>query len=77
MSEKIKINPSSPFAYGEVEQRAINTFYKQRDAQYKEAAQEVYNGNEKEAFMYNVEAPTPQIKEVDGYKSAKEIDTNE
>ena len=47
----------------------------QRDAQYKTPAQEVYTkeGMMWESFRENIEPPTPQIKEIDGYKSEEEV----
>ena len=58
----------------------FESFLTQREASYKEPAEEVYNNKHLEdkelfweAFRENIEAPTPQIKEVDGYKSENEI----
>lgn len=58
----------------------FESFLTQREASYKESAEEVYNNKHLEdkelfweAFRENIEAPTPQIKEVDGYKSQSEI----
>ena len=58
----------------------FESFLTQREASYKEPAEEVYNNKHLEdkelfweAFRENIEPPTPQIKEVDGYKSESEI----
>lgn len=58
----------------------FDSFLTQREASYKEPAEEVYNNKHLEdkdliweAFRGNIEPPTPQIKEVDGYKSENEI----
>jgi TPR repeat protein len=58
----------------------FESFLTQREASYKEPAEEVYNNKHLEdkelfweAFRENIEPPTPQIKEVDGYKPQSEI----
>lgn len=50
-------------------------FMKQRNASYKTPAEEVYNNKKLEddeliweSFRENVEPPTPQIQEIDGYE---------
>jgi len=48
------------------------SFMTQREAEYKEPAKECYNKTEWEAFRENIEPPTPQIEEIDGYKAEKE-----
>lgn len=67
-----KVYPN-PFAYNVKEQKAYKSFYTQRESSYTEPAESVYQGNEMMAFMYNIEAPTPQLARVDGYKSKKEL----
>lgn len=67
-----KLYPN-PFGWDETEQRGLTSFYTQRQASYKTPAKEVYNGTERDVFFHNVEAPTPQLAEVDGYKSESEI----
>ena len=62
-----------PFAYNEEEQRGYISFYTQRKAEYTKPAEEVFQGNEYNSFVYNEEAPTPQLAHVDGYKSKEEI----
>lgn len=63
----------NPFGWNENEQKEFVSYYTQRQASYKESAQETYTGNAHEAFYDNAEAYTPQLAEIDGYKSAKEI----
>ena len=61
------------------------SFYTQRDAQYKDAPDSVFNykklpQNELEIQSYKdiIVAPSPTIKEVDGFKSEEEVTpTNE
>ena len=82
--------PFHPFAYDneyylyadkeKATKEKFESFLTQREASYKESADEVYNNKHLEdkelfweAFRENIEAPTPQIKEVDGYKSESEI----
>lgn len=79
-----------PFAYDseyyiytdkeKAEKEKFESFLTQREASYKESAEEVYNNKHLEdkelfweAFRENIEAPTPQIREVDGYKAESEI----
>ena len=78
-------NVISPFAYDndffvymdkdEADKKKFVSFMTQRDAQYKTPAQEVYTkeGMMWESFRENIEPPTPQIKEIDGYKSEEEV----
>ena len=78
-------NVTAPFAYDndfyvymdkdDAEKSKFVSFMTQREAEYKEPAEEVYTqeGNMWESFRENIEPPTPQIKEIDGYKSEKEI----
>ena len=63
----------NPFGWDEIEQKACNTFYEQRDASYIEPMEIVYQGNGKMAFVDNYEAPTPSLALVDGYKSKSEL----
>lgn len=72
-----------PFAYEFGGEEKFESFLTQRKAEYKEPAEEVYNNKHLEdkellweAFRENIEPPTPQIKEVDGYKSEKEISSD-
>ena len=58
----------------------FESFLTQREASYKKSAEEVYNNKHLEdkelfweAFRGNIDVPTPQIKEIDGYKSQGEI----
>lgn len=58
----------------------FESFLTQREASYKKSAEEVYNNKHLEdkelfweAFRGNIDVPTPQIKEIDGYKSQSEI----
>lgn len=71
MTENIYPNP---FSYNEEEQRAYKSFYTQREASYTKPSKEVYQGNGLTAFVYNDEAPTPQLAHIDGYKSKEEIE---
>ena len=58
----------------------FESFLTQREASYKKSAEEVYNKKQREdkelfweAFRGNIDVPTPQIKEIDGYKPQSEI----
>lgn len=62
-----------PFAYNEEEQRGYTSFYTQRKAEYTKPAETVFQGNAFNSFVYNDEAPTPQLAHIDGYKSAEEV----
>ena len=62
------------------EKEKFVSFLTQREASYKEPAKEIYNNKKLDAkelmwesFTQNIEPPTPQIKEVDGYKAESEI----
>ena len=57
----------NPFEYNMIEQREYVSFYKQRNAKYKEAAEQEFNIKENKSFRENIEPPTPQIMEIDGY----------
>lgn len=63
----------NPFAYNEVEQKAYVSFFTQREASYKTVSDETFTGNGFNSFVYNEEAPTPQLKKIDGYKPASEV----
>lgn len=80
-----------PFAYDneyylytekeEAEKKKFVSFMTQRNAQYMEPAEEVYNNKKLddtellwESFRENIEPPTPQLQVIDGYDSAKESD---
>jgi len=82
-----------PFAYDneyylytekeEAEKEKFVSFMTQRNAQYKEPAEEIYNNKKLEedeliweSFRDNIEPPTPQIKQVDGFDSEEEIKNN-
>lgn len=65
-----------PFTYGFDDKQEFINFWQQRNAQYRESAEEVFNNknlDDKElnwdTFRNNTEAPTPQIKRIDGYDS--------
>lgn len=79
----------APFAYDtdyyiytdreEAEKKKFVSFMTQRNAQYREAAEEVYNNKHLEdkelmweAFRDNIEPPTPQLQRIDGYDSEEE-----
>lgn len=64
---------NNPFDYNMTEQREFESFYTQRKASYKTPAQETFTATEKDSFIENIEAPTPQIMKIDGYKSEEEI----
>lgn len=57
----------NPFEYNIIEQRECVSFYKQRNAKYKEVAGQNFETDANESFRENIEPPTPQIMEVDGY----------
>lgn len=72
-----------PFAYNMDENPRFNSLMTQRKAEFKIPAEEVYNNKKQEddklmweSFRENIEAPTPQIKEIDGYKSEEETKEN-
>lgn len=78
----------NPFAYDtdyymytdreEAKKKKFVSLMEQRNAQYKDTEEEVYNNqklSDKEllwkSFRDNIEPPTPQIKEIDGYETEK------
>ena len=78
-----------PFAYDnnyyvytekeEAKKEKFISFMTQRNADYMEPAEEVYNNKKLEdnelfweSFRDNIEPPTPQLKVIDGYESAEE-----
>lgn len=63
----------NPFAYNEIEQKEYVSFFTQREASYKTVSEETFTGNGFNSFVYNEEAPTPQLKKIDGYKPASEV----
>lgn len=67
------MNRRNPFEYNMNEQKEFESFYTQRKASYKQPAKETYEATEKESYIENIEAPTPQIMKIDGYKSEKEL----
>lgn len=57
------------------EEDKFTSFMTQRNASYKTPAEEVYNNKKLEddelmweSFRENIEPPTPQIKQIDGYE---------
>ena len=59
----------------EAEKEKFISFMTQRNASYKTPAEEVYNNKKLtdeelmwESFRENIEPPTPQIKQVDGFE---------
>lgn len=62
---------NNPFEYNFHEQRECVSFYEQRNAKYKETAEQGFDINENMSFRENIEPPTPQIMEVDGYEPQK------
>lgn len=71
------------YIYTEKEQAKKDQFVSlmtQRDASYRTPAEEIYNNKHLEdddlmweSFRDNIEPPTPQIKELDGYKPEEEV----
>lgn len=72
MSNNLKQNP---FAWNEIEQRELVSFYTQRQASYKTPAEGEYQANAHKSFYENAVAPEVQIAKIDGYKSEEEINT--
>ncbi len=71
--------PFHPFEYNMGEEVKFTSFMTQRDAKFKKSAEEVYNNKHLddkellwEAFRENIEPPTPQIKEIDGYEAEED-----
>lgn len=73
-----KITGYAPFAYDFETEGEFVSFMKQRNAKYKTPAEEDFNTEDisgLDLFRNNIQAPTPQIKEIDGYDAASEIET--
>lgn len=73
-----KITGYAPFAYDFETEGEFVSFMKQRNAKYKTPAEEDFNTEDisgLDLFRNNIQAPTPQIKEIDGYDAASEIQT--
>lgn len=71
-----KITGYAPFAYNFETEGEFVSFMKQRNAKYKTPAEEDFNTEDisgLDLFRNNIQAPTPQIKEIDGYDAASEI----
>ena len=62
----IKINKSNPFEWGVREECKYISQPTQRNAKYNTPAQETFTGTAWGSFMYNEQAPSPQIKNVCG-----------
>ena len=74
-----KITGYAPFAYDFETDGEFISFMKQRNAKYKTPAEEDFNTEDisgLDLFRNNIQAPTPQIKEIDGYDAASEIQSN-
>lgn len=74
-----KITGYAPFAYDFENEGEFVSFMKQRNAKYKTPAEEDFNTEDisgLDLFRNNIQAPTPQIKEIDGYDAASEIQSN-
>lgn len=71
-----KITGYAPFAYDFETEGEFVSFMKQRNAKYKTPAEEDFNTEDisgLDLFRNNIQSPTPQIKEIDGYDAASEI----
>ena len=71
-----KITGYAPFAYDFETDGEFVSFMKQRNAKYKTPAEEDFNTEDisgLDLFRNNIQSPTPQIKEIDGYDAASEI----
>lgn len=71
-----KITGYAPFAYDFETEGEFISFMKQRNAKYKTPAEEDFNTEDisgLDLFRNNIQVPTPQIKEIDGYDAASEI----
>lgn len=71
-----KITGYAPFAYDFETEGEFISFMKQRNAKYKTPAEEDFNTEDisgLDLFRNNIQPPTPQIKEIDGYDAASEI----
>ena len=71
-----KITGYAPFAYDFETEGEFVSFMKQRNAKYKTPAEEDFNTEDIDGldlFRNSIQAPTPQIKEIDGYDAASEI----
>ena len=62
---------NNPFEYNIIEQRKCVSFYEQRNEKYKETAEQSFDTDENKSFMENIEPPTPQLMEIDGYEPQK------
>lgn len=74
-----KITGYAPFAYDFETEGEFISFMKQRNAKYKTPAEEDFNTEDisgLDLFRNNIQASTPQIKEIDGYDAASEIQSN-
>ena len=74
-----KITGYAPFAYDFETDGEFVSFMKQRNAKYKTPAEEDFNTEDisgLDLFRNNIQSPTPQIKEIDGYDAASEIQSN-
>lgn len=74
-----KITGYAPFAYDFETDGEFVSFMKQRNAKYKTPAEEDFNTEDisgLDLFRNSIQAPTPQIKEIDGYDAASEIQSN-
>lgn len=71
-----KITGYAPFAYDFETDGEFVSFMKQRNAKYKTPAEEDFNTEDisgLDLFRNNIQTPTPQIKEIDGYDAVSEI----
>ena len=71
-----KITGYAPFAYDFETDGEFVSFMKQRNAKYKTPAEEDFNTEDisgLDLFRNNIQSPTPQIKEIDGYDAVSEI----
>ena len=74
-----KITGYAPFAYDFETDGEFVSFMKQRNAKHKTPAEEDFNTEDisgLDLFRNNIQSPTPQIKEIDGYDAASEIQSN-
>lgn len=67
----------NPFAYNIDDTIEFKSYFDQREPHRAEVCETVYNHSIEEAFFNNIDAPSPNIAHVDGYKPLSEINNAE
>lgn len=71
------MNKSNPFAYNFDDSIEYKSYFDQREPSRNEVFETVFDHNTIETFRGDVEAPSPNIAHITGYKPLEEVEKGE